>query len=44
MGDTRILTTQELAEFIDPIEPVGSPYQAADFANYDPETFASQLP
>jgi hypothetical protein len=44
MGDTRFLTTQELAEFIDPIEPVGSLDETGDFADRDPETFASQLP
>jgi hypothetical protein len=44
MGDIRVLTPQELAEFIDRVEPVGSPVEASEFAEYDPATFVDQLP
>ncbi len=44
MGDIRVLTPQELAEFVDRVEPVGSPVEVAEFAEYDPATFGDQLP
>jgi hypothetical protein len=44
IGDIRVLTTQELAELIDPIESTGSLDEALAFAGRDPETFGDQLP
>jgi hypothetical protein len=44
MGDIRALTPQELAEFIDRVEPVGSPVEAPEFADCGPTTFVNQLP
>jgi hypothetical protein len=44
MGDIGILTTQELAELIDPIESTGSPAEAPAIVGRDPETFGDQLP
>ena len=44
MGDIRALTPQELAEFIDRVEPVGSPVEAPEFADGGPTTFVNQLP
>jgi hypothetical protein len=44
MGDIRILTPQELAEFIDRVEPVGSLDEALAFVGRDPESFGDRLP
>lgn len=44
MGDIGILTTQELAEFIDRVEPVGSLDEALAFVGRDPEIFGDRLP
>jgi hypothetical protein len=44
MGDIRVLTSQELAEFIDRVEPVRSLDEALAFVGRDPETFGHQLP
>jgi hypothetical protein len=44
MGDIGLLTTQELAEFIDPVELAGSPDEAEEFADCDSEACADQLP
>ena len=44
IGDIGILTTQELAEHIDPIESSGSLDEALAFVRRDPETFGDQLP
>ena len=44
MGDIRVLTPQELAEFIDRVEPVGSLDEARAFVGRDPEPFGDQLP
>ena len=44
MGDIRALTPQELAEFVDRVEPVGSPVEAPEFAECGPATFVDQLP
>jgi hypothetical protein len=44
MGEIGILTTQELAEVIDPIESTGSLDEALAFVGRDPETFVDQLP
>lgn len=44
MGDIRVLTPQELAELIDPIESTGSLDEALAFVGRDPATFGDQLP
>jgi hypothetical protein len=44
MGDIGILTTQELAELIDPIDSNGSLDEALAFVGRDSETFGDQLP
>jgi hypothetical protein len=44
IGDIRVLTPQELAEFIDRVDPVGSPVDAAEFAECDPATCVDQVP
>jgi hypothetical protein len=44
IGDIRVLTTQELAELIDPIESTGSLDEALAFVGREPETFGDQLP
>jgi len=44
MGDIGLLTRQELAEFIDPVELAGSADEAEEFAEHDSEACADQLP
>jgi hypothetical protein len=44
IGNIGVLTTQELAEFIDRVEPVGSLDEAVAFVGRDPQTFGHQLP
>jgi hypothetical protein len=44
MGDIRVLTPQELTEFIDRVESVGSLDEALAFVGRDPATFGDQLP
>ena len=44
MGDIRVLSPQELAEHIDPIESTGSRDEAVALIGRDPETFGDQLP
>ena len=44
IGDIGVLTTQELAEFIDPIESTGSLDETLAFVGRDSESFGDQLP
>jgi len=44
IGDIRVLTRQELAELIDPIESTASLDEALAFVGRDPEPFGDQLP
>ena len=44
MGDIGILTTQELAELIDPFETTGSLDEAPAIVGRDYENFGDQLP
>ncbi len=44
MGDIGMLTTQELAELIDPIEATASLDEAPAIVGRDPEPFGEQLP